>query len=188
MVEMSDARWAVHSDGYLAVSMDEQSVVKRVADLAETKVSQRADLTDNVSVALMVVSTADSLVVYLDEQLADQLADCWAAELVDWMAASRDKKKAQSLVVHLAVMSAVKTASYLVENLAGPKVDETAVRWVVSTADYWVATKDERWILCLAAKWAVMSVALSVACLVVYSVGLTAVRMDKRSDATMVAD
>jgi hypothetical protein len=40
----------------------------------------------------------------------------------------------------------------------------------------------------LAAKWAEMSVALSVACLVVYSVGLTADRMDKRSDATMVAD
>jgi hypothetical protein len=76
----------------------------------------------------------------------------------------------------------------LVENLAGPKVDEMAVRWVVSTADYWVAMKDERWILCLAAKWAEMSVALSAACLVVYSVGLMAVRMDKRSDATMVAD
>lgn len=94
MVEMSDARWAVHSDVYLAVSMDEKSVVKRVANLAETKVSQRADLTDDVSVALMVVSTADWLVDCLDELLADQLADCWAAELVDWMAASRDKKKA----------------------------------------------------------------------------------------------
>lgn len=46
----------------------------------------------------------------------------------------------------MAVMWVVTTASYLVENLAGPKVDETAVRWVVSTADHWVATKGERWI------------------------------------------
>ena len=91
LVEMSDACWAVHSDVYLAVPMDEQSVVKRVADLAETKVSQRADLTDDVSAALMVVSTADWLVDCLDKQLADQLADCWAAELVDGMAAMRDK-------------------------------------------------------------------------------------------------
>lgn len=40
----------------------------------------------------------------------------------------------------------------------------------------------------MAAMWAEMSVELSAACLVVHSAGLTAVRMDKRSDATMVAD